>query len=173
MAAILRHLDKHTFESDAKTWWSIVMANDPAYPGLNRDALFLLLALPSTAANLRVESDEWLILLTLDTVLPGLCESIITACRGNTFFYTEAGYIGAGTSTILDRDLIVYIGGLDCPMAVRQCSGGYKLLGPVHVHGIMNGELWPAVRDIYRSRKTSGNNRTGGAQRYYCNLELI
>ncbi|KAI3316668.1 HET-domain-containing protein [Xylariaceae sp. AK1471] len=177
MVDILAHLYKYTFEGDAKTWWSIIMANDPAYPGLNRDALFALLA--STVdrnfnvATLRGEVDEWLTLLTLDGVLPGLCESIITACRGNTFFCTEAGYMGAGTNTIFDGDLIVYIGGLDCPMAVRRCSDGHKLIGPVHVHGIMNGELWPAVSDIYRSKNTSGNNITGGIQRYYCDLELI
>jgi hypothetical protein len=179
LSAVLMHLYKHTFESDAKTWWSILMANDSAYPGLDRGKLFALLARISRPgylydlAALKRESDESLILLTLDTVLPGLCESIITACRGNTFFCTENGYVGAGSSTISDGDLVVYIGGLNCPMAVRQCNDGYRLLGPLHVHGTMKGELWPSVREIYRSKTTVGDSRAGAAQRYYCDLELI
>lgn len=124
--------------------------------------------------ELAEESDEWLTLLTLRTVLPGLCESIITACRGNTFFCTDAGHIGAGSSTICDGDLIVFIRGLVSPMAVRRCGDGHRLLGPVHVHGIMVGELWPAVSDIYRSKKTGSDDESSGApQRYYCVLELI
>lgn len=179
LKAVLMHLYKHTFESDAKIWWSILMATDPAYTGLDRETLLVLLAPLSRPgytydlAALKSESDELLILLTLDTVLPGLCESIITACRGNTFFCTESGYVGAGTSTISDGDLVVYIGGLNCPMAVRRCNDGYRLLGPLHVHGTMKGELWPSVREIYRSKTTVGDSSAGRAQIFYCDLELI
>ena len=179
MAEFLTHLYKHTFEGDAKTWWSIVMANDSAYPELNTDALFPLLAPLDSASNdfdpktLKDESDEWLILLTLCKVFPGLCESIITACRGNTFFCTGAGYIGAGTSEIRDGDLIVSIGGLNSPMVVRKTGDGHRLVGPVHVHGIMNGELWPDLSDIYRNKTTAGDSSIYEVERYYCDLELI
>jgi hypothetical protein len=184
-AEIIKNLYTHSFAGDAKTWWSILMANDPSVAGFSIPSLSTILSYPPPTSliartfwdnfDLAIlnKSAEWKILLALSTVLPGLCESILTVCRGNTFFRTKAGYMGAGPKSIRNGDLIVFIAGISCPMAVRPTGKGYNLVAPMYVHGIMKGEIWEDVEEIYRLKRAREFGRGGEVERYYLDLTLV
>jgi hypothetical protein len=57
------------------------------------------------------------------------------ACRGTRLFVTSTGYIGKGLKEVQEGDLVVLI--------VWKQGETYRLRGPCHVEGIMNGEKWP------------------------------
>ncbi|KAK3315634.1 heterokaryon incompatibility protein-domain-containing protein [Apodospora peruviana] len=79
---------------------------------------------------------------------------IFEKTAGRTFFVTEAGYMGTGSELIRAGDLVVLVAGMTVPMIMRSEShdggGGtgsnsyYSLVCPAYVHGVMNGEKWPA-----------------------------
>ncbi|KAL1599495.1 hypothetical protein SLS60_007298 [Paraconiothyrium brasiliense] len=188
---VLADLYEDSFECNARTWWSLLLANDddrsfnmaclkPLLENASDDTLLSKkFGLPLDFTKLDGKSAGYKILLTLSTVLPGICESLLTANRGDTFFRTDGGYFGAGTSTIRDGDLIVLIGGMFCPMAVRPTSKGSsrcRLIGPTYVHGVQKGELWGKVRSMFLTKSPrSGDPKVEehGVSRYYCDLELV
>lgn len=66
-----------------------------------------------------------------------------SACLGTRLFVTSAGYIGRGLKEVQEGDLVVLISGVSRPLIVRKEGETYRLRGPCHVEGIMNGEKWP------------------------------
>jgi hypothetical protein len=75
--------------------------------------------------------------------------------------------------------LIVLVGGLFCPVAVRPLGAheaGYTMIGPVYVHGVMKGELWGKMRKVFQEKAPklgSPEATIHGVSRYYCDLELV
>jgi len=65
------------------------------------------------------------------------------ACRGTRLFVTSTGYIGKGLKEVQEGDLVVLISGVSRPLIVQKEGETYRLRGPCHVEGIMNGEKWP------------------------------
>ncbi|KAJ9660012.1 hypothetical protein H2201_007117 [Coniosporium apollinis] len=58
------------------------------------------------------------------------------------FFTTAAGYMGLGPKSMQPGDFVALFSGMALPAAVRAENGFYRLLGPVYIQGIMDGELW-------------------------------
>jgi hypothetical protein len=180
---------ENNFDADARLFMSLLLANDPSNRGLTMECIPAILEhspantllrkkfpSPFTATTISTYTDEYKILLALSTFLPGLTESLLTACRGNTFFRTEGGYMGAGTASLRDGDLIVLMGGMFCPIAVRGVGDGYKLLGPAYVHGVMQGQLWGKAKRIWGEkapRKGQEGAMMNGVERYYDDIELV
>jgi hypothetical protein len=152
------YVENHSFAADAKMWWSILMANDSAFEGSMQSLAEICTRTPNISlirqrfgATFDIvqksKSDEWKILAALST-MTGICESILTVCRNNTFFKTRGGYIGAGSHAIRSGDLVMLIPGLNCPMALRPIGEKYYLVAPLYVHGMMNGEVWNKKMNI-------------------------
>jgi len=155
------YIENHTFAADAQMWWSIIMANDPSLGNSMQSLADICTHTPKISlirqrfgatfdilqAN---KSDEWKILVALST-MTGICESILTVCRKNTFFKTDGGYIGAGSCSIRSGDLVVLIPGLNCPMAIRPVGEKHQLVAPLYVHGMMKGEVWDEKISIMSS----------------------
>ena len=59
-----------------------------------------------------------------------------------TFLATKDGYMGIGPRWAQPGDSIALISGLNIPFIVRKEGQHYRLLGPVYIHGIMQGERW-------------------------------
>ncbi|KAI8963419.1 heterokaryon incompatibility protein-domain-containing protein [Daldinia sp. FL1419] len=65
-----------------------------------------------------------------------------------TFFKTNSGSFGAGAHAIAAGDKIAIIAGGCVPMVVRHVRGDqYRVISPVYICGIMQGEAWPAKPD--------------------------
>jgi hypothetical protein len=62
-------------------------------------------------------------------------------------FVTSTGYIGKGLKEVQESDFVVLISGVSKPLIVRKEGLHYRLKGPCHVEGIMNGEKWPNNED--------------------------
>jgi hypothetical protein len=134
------YIENHSFAADAKMWWSILMINDPHLGGSMQSLADICARTPKLSlirqrfgATFHIhqanKSDEWKILIALST-MTGICESILTVCRNNTFFKTRRGYIGAGSHSIRSGDLVVLIPGLNCPMALRPVGENHHLVAP-------------------------------------------
>ncbi|KAH7310858.1 heterokaryon incompatibility protein-domain-containing protein [Stachybotrys elegans] len=152
MAVILEQWQGHTFAEDAQRWWSLLENASSGGMALVAD---ICRKTPSQSLIRRrfgnsfdvlkaEQSDEWKILVALST-FTGICATILSACRKNTFFRTSGGYIGTGPLSIRHGDTIVFIGGLETPMVVRPDGAHHRLIGPAYVHGMMDGEMF---RDI-------------------------
>ena len=69
---------------------------------------------------------------------------IVHATRSRTVFYTDGGRIGTGSDSIEIGDCIALLDGVNVPMVIRMGEhGGYKMIAPAYVHGIMYGEQCP------------------------------
>jgi hypothetical protein len=68
----------------------------------------------------------------------------IMRCHWKTIFRTLNGYLGIGTHTVRENDVVAVYHG--CPQAaiLRPCGDYFKYVGPAYVDGIMNGEFWGA-----------------------------
>ncbi|KAI1411728.1 heterokaryon incompatibility protein-domain-containing protein [Hypoxylon sp. FL1857] len=61
-----------------------------------------------------------------------------------TFFKTNSGAFGAGAHAIRAGDKLALVGGVITPMVVRHVYGDtYRIVSPVYVCRIMQGEAWP------------------------------
>ncbi|KAH6693300.1 heterokaryon incompatibility protein-domain-containing protein [Leptodontidium sp. MPI-SDFR-AT-0119] len=60
------------------------------------------------------------------------------------FFTTENGYMGMGMLGIEAGDKVLLIAGLTRPLIARKVGERYRVVGAAYVHGIMDGEKWPA-----------------------------
>jgi hypothetical protein len=69
-------------------------------------------------------------------------------CEQKALFVTQNGYIGFGPHSVGVGDLIVLFSGMKVPFVVRRVGMGWKLVGPVHVHGIMQEEWWDERRGM-------------------------
>jgi hypothetical protein len=61
------------------------------------------------------------------------------------FFVTDGGLLGCGPSALIVGDTIAVLLGHHCPVILRpvssQCSSErFRILGPAHVHGLMEGQ---------------------------------
>lgn len=72
--------------------------------------------------------------------------SMLAMCDNpeQAFFIVDSGYIGSAFHTIQLEDEVFLLAGCPWPMILRPCEGGYKFIAPAYVHGVMNGERWPA-----------------------------
>lgn len=55
---------------------------------------------------------------------------------------TEKGYFGAVPDTARPGDWVCMLEGCRLLFVVREAGGGFSLLGPAYVHGLMNGEVF-------------------------------
>lgn len=62
----------------------------------------------------------------------------------HAFFIMESGYFGSAFRSAQLNDEVFLLAGCPWPMVLRQCAGGYKFIAPAYVHGVMDGERWPA-----------------------------
>jgi hypothetical protein len=62
-------------------------------------------------------------------------------------FVTSTGYMGKGLKEVKEGDFVVLISGVSRPLIARKEGASYRLKGPCHVEGIMNGEKWPENKD--------------------------
>jgi hypothetical protein len=53
---------------------------------------------------------------------------------------TRNGYLGLGVEAVQPGDNIFILLGSKSPVALRQSPDGYKVVGEIYVHGVMNGE---------------------------------
>lgn len=63
----------------------------------------------------------------------------------------ENGYIGVANRQAEKGDKLCILLGSSLPVILRECEGGYIVVGEAYVHGIMNGELMKTLdleRDI-------------------------
>jgi hypothetical protein len=69
-------------------------------------------------------------------------------CEQKALFVTRNGYLGIGSHSVGVGDLVVLFAGMKVPFVVRRMAVGWKLVSPVHVHGIMQGEWWDTRREL-------------------------
>jgi hypothetical protein len=69
-------------------------------------------------------------------------------CEQKVLFVTRNGYLGIGQHSVGVGDLVVLFSGMKVPFVVRRMGMGWKLVAPVHVHGIMQGEWWDERRGV-------------------------
>jgi hypothetical protein len=66
--------------------------------------------------------------------------------RRKRFFVTEKGFMGTGTGAVETGDRIVLFMGLKTPFVLRPAGGAgstdWRLIGPVYIEGLMEGEGW-------------------------------
>jgi hypothetical protein len=68
----------------------------------------------------------------------------LDALNGIFLFTTSDGRFGISrTDGIQCGDKISLISGFNKPLIMREVEGGYHLIGPVIVDGLMDGEMWP------------------------------
>lgn len=60
--------------------------------------------------------------------------------QATALFLTVDGRLGIGPRILKNSDIIDIVRGCRVPLALRQHASGYKLVGPVYVSGIMQGE---------------------------------
>lgn len=60
--------------------------------------------------------------------------------QATSLFLTVDGRLGIGPRSVETGDMIVIVRGCRVPLALRQHASGYKLVGPVYVSEIMQGE---------------------------------
>ncbi|KAI0131237.1 heterokaryon incompatibility protein-domain-containing protein [Daldinia grandis] len=69
-----------------------------------------------------------------------------------TFFKMGSGVFGAGAHAIAAGDKVAIIAGGCVPMVVRQVRGDqYRVISPVYICGIMQGEAWPVNSSSLKS----------------------
>ncbi|KAI1449479.1 heterokaryon incompatibility protein-domain-containing protein [Annulohypoxylon stygium] len=69
-----------------------------------------------------------------------------------TFFKTDSGAFGAGAHGITAGDKVALVAGTCMPAIVRYVHGDkYRIVAPVYICGIMQGEAWP--KDTNNLRK--------------------
>lgn len=72
------------------------------------------------------------------------CEKMIVN-HWRTVFRTVGGYLGLGTHTVRDGDIVVVFHGSSLPAVIRPWGDWFRYVGPADVGGIMNGEFWGAT----------------------------
>lgn len=72
-----------------------------------------------------------------------------TERQATALFLTVDGHIGMGPRQVQQGDVLVIVRGCRVPLALRQHATHYRLVGPVYVSGIMQGE-------VVRSHELSG-----------------
>jgi len=66
------------------------------------------------------------------------------ANMGANLFQTSEGYLGKGLISAQAGDVILLVSGLCAPLIARKVGAAYQIVGGAYIHGIMNGEKWPA-----------------------------
>lgn len=61
--------------------------------------------------------------------------------QAGSMFFTAAGRLGIGPRSVQRDDVVVIARGCRVPLVLRQCAPYYRLVGPVYVSGIMQGEV--------------------------------
>lgn len=56
-------------------------------------------------------------------------------------FSTKNGRIGIGTCSVQQDDVVVIVRNCQVPLALHPSGSYYRLVGPVYVSGIMQGEF--------------------------------
>lgn len=74
-----------------------------------------------------------------------------TDWQATAMFLTVDGRLGIGRRTVQRNDVVVIAPGCRVPLALRQYATYYKLVGPVYISGIMQGE---AVRSKEQAEQT-------------------
>ncbi|MCJ1464429.1 hypothetical protein MMC07_003042 [Pseudocyphellaria aurata] len=73
-------------------------------------------------------------------------ENVQWTMSDQRFFITRNGRIGVGPRHLQETDLIVVFWGADMPCVLREKGGGHaQFLGPVYVHGVMDGEAFKHI----------------------------
>jgi hypothetical protein len=65
----------------------------------------------------------------------------ISATAKKSFFTTSKGYLGLGPQLVAKDDLICVIFGCPHPLLLRKVNDHYRVVGEVHVYGMMQGEM--------------------------------
>jgi hypothetical protein len=66
----------------------------------------------------------------------------INAVRFMKIFTTADGKLGLGTQDLRDGDCIAILRGCNIPTILRECRGGYQLIGMSYLDGAMFGEVF-------------------------------
>lgn len=69
-------------------------------------------------------------------------------CEQKALFVTRNGYLGIGSHSVCGGDLVVLFSGMNVPFVVRRMGTCWRLVAPVYVHGIMQGERWDERREV-------------------------
>lgn len=85
-----------------------------------------------------------------DPALRKLYFEVWIATRGKCFFTTEDSRMGTGLGKISKGNVVAVIAGLKMPLILAPVEGNFRLVGHAYIHGIMNGEVWPADRNETR-----------------------
>ena len=73
------------------------------------------------------------------------CHDII--CE-HTLFAMSTGYIGRASYWIEVEDIVVWFAGARRPMVIRPIGENYILIGPAHIHGIKESDVWEDQDDV-------------------------
>ncbi|RYP53629.1 hypothetical protein DL768_001409 [Monosporascus sp. mg162] len=71
-------------------------------------------------------------------------ESLVGNNCWKTVFRTVTGYLGVGTHTAQDGDIVAVFHGFAMAAVLRPWGDWFRYVGPAYVDGIMNGEFWDA-----------------------------
>ena len=108
-------------------------------------------AMPESHRHL-AETNEWKIRQAImqDSESAVFENHVLLGCRGKLFFITGEGFYGLAPASIQTGDEVLLVSGLQFPLIARKLneSQEYQLLGPAFIHGLMGGEVWPAVEGI-------------------------
>lgn len=69
---------------------------------------------------------------------------VIRETMHSRFMTTRDGYMGTVPPNARVGDDVFLVSGLSLPMIIRREDGVNTLIGPAYVHGVMDGERWPA-----------------------------
>ncbi|RYP71856.1 hypothetical protein DL771_004568 [Monosporascus sp. 5C6A] len=77
-------------------------------------------------------------------VIPGMTAFLkrIYLNQWKTVFRTVSGYLGVGTHTVQQGDVVAVFHGSPLAAIVRPWEDWFRYIGPAYVNGIMEGEFW-------------------------------
>jgi hypothetical protein len=70
-----------------------------------------------------------------------------TVCEHNLILLSS-GHIGRVPYNTEDEDIIVWLAGAHLPMVLRSVGENYTVIGPAHMHGIKEGDVWEDEEDV-------------------------
>lgn len=73
--------------------------------------------------------------------------ALTTHLANFVLFLTSCGHIGITTGDIENGDKVALLAGSDHPVVLRRNGNTWRCIESSYVHGIMDGEAWPADKN--------------------------
>ncbi|KAI0967778.1 hypothetical protein F4678DRAFT_482805 [Xylaria arbuscula] len=118
-------------------WFQSLLGNDTIYE--HRNLIESMAVGNHSQSNHRDSAGE-----TLDDA--GIIQAVqryVNYKANYAFFTLDSGYFGSAFNTCCEGDDIYLLAGLDVPCVLRSQGDAYRFVALAHVHGVMEGQLWP------------------------------